>query len=100
MGEVRTIKISLCNEYCGWLARLWAWPGQLTFHLSKQYCGGWQSYERGRGSQYLTELTTLWLAGTVTAEVGPVEFHGVSERFQGANNTVIRWHGYGRCQRR
>ena len=46
------------------------------------------------------EITTLWLDGTVTEEVGLLGFHGASERFHGANNTVIRWHGYGRDQDR
>ena len=62
--------------------------------------GAWHAYDvisvykihlRAGGISYFAEPAILRLAGTVMGEVGPLTFNG-------ASNTVVGKHGYGRSR--
>ena len=91
MREVAARSITRSQQYCGWLARLSARSGHVTFHGASNIVVGWLGYGRGQARNISRSLQYCsWLA-RLSARSGPVMFYG-------ASNYVVGWHGYGRCR--
>ena len=49
ISEVGARNILRRQQLCGWLARLWAGSGPVTFRGASNSVVGWHGYGRGRG---------------------------------------------------
>ena len=89
MGAVGAGNNSLSQQYCGWLARIWARSEPITFYGARNTVVGWKLMgEWGTRNTLRTRQYCGWLARLWTSS-GPVTFHG-------ASNTVFDWYSTGR----